>query len=96
MTPRKEALAFRIWALCGDHGWNLTYSDVARELGVSYQAVSGVCRAKGWTHRLRAPVPARGVDPNVPRVGAATPVAVAAIREDFFRDQMGFSIPHDD
>ena len=52
-NARQEALAFRIYIHCTPLGWDCTHMDVANALGVSWQRVVGVCRSKGWAHRLR-------------------------------------------
>jgi len=56
MTPRQQALAFRIWQYCDPREWNVTHKDVADALGVSVAMVSRICRMQkdDWSHRLRA------------------------------------------
>lgn len=54
MTPRSEALAFRIWAYCHPLGWDTTVSDIADALDVDAGRVGKILKAKGWTQRLRA------------------------------------------
>jgi hypothetical protein len=53
MTPRSEALAFRIWQYCEPLGWDCTSTEVADVLGVSVWTVSNICKSKGWSERLR-------------------------------------------
>jgi len=53
MTPRSEAIAFRIWALSEAQSWDLTLREAATELGISYRAAVRVCQAKGWSSRFR-------------------------------------------
>jgi hypothetical protein len=54
MTPRSEALAFRIWAYCEPRGWDVTSPEIAEALGEPMPRVRLVCAMKGWTIRLRA------------------------------------------
>lgn len=54
MTPRSEALAFRIWQYADPLGWDCTTGEVAEAIGVSTARVARVCRMKGWKRRLRA------------------------------------------
>lgn len=65
MSPQSEALAFRIWAYAEPFGWNVTASQIADALGVSYQRIAGICRRKGWLGRLRAPMSRGPVRPGI-------------------------------
>jgi hypothetical protein len=56
MTPRQQALAYRIYCHCAPIGWNCTMAEAARALGASLGAVRMAVIAKGWTHRLRRTV----------------------------------------
>lgn len=60
LSPKGEALAFRIWAHATPLSWDLTARDIADALDVKVRSVSGVCAAKGWTTRLRASTVVRG------------------------------------
>jgi hypothetical protein len=53
MTPRAEALAYRIWCYCEPRGWDCTHREVADALDVPLKRVSHVCTVKGWASRLR-------------------------------------------
>jgi hypothetical protein len=48
MTPRAEALAFRIWAYASPRGWDCTAGEIADAIGIDYRAIGRVCAAKGW------------------------------------------------
>lgn len=52
MTPRSQAIAFRIWAYCDPRGWGLTYNEIADETGAPLGAVVAVIKAKGWAARF--------------------------------------------
>lgn len=54
MTPRSQALAFRIWAYCEPRGWDCTLTEVADALDESINRVRGVCQWRGWTERMRS------------------------------------------
>jgi hypothetical protein len=54
MTPRSEALAYRIWACCEPRGWGMTLADCAEELGESILRVRAVAQHKGWATRFKA------------------------------------------
>lgn len=53
MTPRSEAIAFRIWAYATPLGWDCTVNEIAEELGISWQQANRICCAKRWNTRLR-------------------------------------------
>lgn len=53
MSPRTQALAFRIWADCQTHGWERTAAEIADNLGETPVRIARTARAKGWTPRLR-------------------------------------------
>ena len=53
MTPRSQALAYRIWARAEPVGWDVSIRELAAELNASRQTILAVCRAKGWLTRLR-------------------------------------------
>jgi hypothetical protein len=50
---RREALAYRIWAVAAPAGWSMTLREIADELGENINRVRGVSQAKGWNSRLR-------------------------------------------
>jgi uncharacterized protein YjcR len=54
LTPRSEALAYRIWACCQPRGWGMTLADCAEELGESVHRVRTVAQHKGWSTRFKA------------------------------------------
>lgn len=53
MTPRGQAIAFRIWQHCCPLGWDCTLFDVADALDVPVATVRAVIRLKSWGGRLR-------------------------------------------
>jgi hypothetical protein len=53
MTPRSEALAFRIWAYANPLGWDCSAKDIAEALGETWHRVVKVLQLKGWSHRIR-------------------------------------------
>ncbi len=53
MTPRQEALAYRIYCYCAPLAWDLTHAECAAGIGESCQAVSAICRVKRWNSRFR-------------------------------------------
>jgi hypothetical protein len=53
MTPRAQALAYRIWAFAEPKGWDCTVGEIAEALGVGNRAVSHMAEVKGWAIRLR-------------------------------------------
>ena len=53
MNVKWESLAFRIWQFANPKEWDVTYSEVANGIGISYQEVSMIARAKGWEDRFR-------------------------------------------
>lgn len=54
LSPRTEALAFRIWQVCEPKGWDITLDDLADRLDVAADRVLWVLRAKDWAGRIRA------------------------------------------
>ena len=55
LSPRSEALAFRIWAYCQGVEWNCTVREIADALEASVHSVSSVIGFKSWHDRLRTP-----------------------------------------
>ena len=53
LTPRTEALAFRIWQFANPRGWDCSAIEIAEHLDLSTNVVVGICAAKGWHNRLR-------------------------------------------
>ena len=53
MTPRTQALAYRIWAHCEPIGWNCTHSECAEALGESSRRVAKIAGLRGWQDRFR-------------------------------------------
>jgi hypothetical protein len=54
MTPRREALAFRIWQFASAREWNVTSAEIAEALGESTDKVRAVAAARGWAQRMRS------------------------------------------
>jgi hypothetical protein len=54
MTPRTEALAFRIWAIAKPKDWDCTLQELSDATGESVMRVSAICRQKNWNRRLRS------------------------------------------
>jgi hypothetical protein len=53
MTPRSEALAFRIWQYCEPREWiNITVPEIAEELDECPKRIGSVMKLKGWHQRL--------------------------------------------
>lgn len=59
LSPKSEALAYRIWAYCEPRGWNVTVKELAEELGTSRLRVTGLLGLKGWGGRIRVDHTAR-------------------------------------
>lgn len=53
LTPKGEALAFRIWQYAEPLGWECTTTEVADAIRSTPTAVSNIARAKGWNTKLR-------------------------------------------
>ncbi len=53
MTPRTQALAYRIWAFATPKGWNVTAYDIAEALEVEVARVHYILAEKGWNARTR-------------------------------------------
>jgi hypothetical protein len=53
LSPKSEALAFRIWAYAEPKGWDVLLADVASDLNVSIAQVRWVVTAKRWNSRFR-------------------------------------------
>ena len=54
MTPKQNALAFRIWQYAEPLGWDCTAAEIADAVRSTPQAVWIVCKAKGWGTRVRS------------------------------------------
>lgn len=48
MTPKYEAIAFRIWQYASPRDWRVSYDELAEELALTYSQVYNAIRAKGW------------------------------------------------
>lgn len=59
LTPRSQALAFRVWQVADPEGWDMTHAEIAEALGVSTGRVRAVCGLKGWSSRVRASEPSK-------------------------------------
>lgn len=53
MTPKSEALAFRIWQAAQPIGWNVTIAEMAEIIGEPMPPVRAVCIKKRWLSRFR-------------------------------------------
>lgn len=54
ISPKTEALAYRIWGVARQHEWNCTLIEIADALGESVHRVSTTAMLKGWLGRFRA------------------------------------------
>lgn len=54
MSPKSQALAFRIWAYCDPKSWDCTIAEIAEALDVHPSRVTQVVGAKDWRLRLRS------------------------------------------
>lgn len=54
LTPKNEALAFRIWGFAKPAAWDVTLKEIADELAESPARVRAVAQIKGWLPRLRS------------------------------------------
>jgi len=53
MTPRTQALAYRIWSYATPRAWDLTAYDIAEALEVEVARVHYILAEKGWNARTR-------------------------------------------
>ena len=53
MSPRVEAMAFRIWQYANPRGWDCTVGEIAEALDMHPIPVGRVCAMRGWHVRLR-------------------------------------------
>jgi hypothetical protein len=53
MSPKAEALAYRIYCYANPKGWDCTMGEVADALGVGVRAISHVAEIKDWSTRFR-------------------------------------------
>ncbi|QQA43939.1 hypothetical protein [Pelagovum pacificum] len=53
LSPRSEALAYRIWGHCTPIGWNCTMREVAEALEEDRSRISSIANKKGWSDRFR-------------------------------------------
>ena len=54
MSPKAQAIAYRLWAYATPRGWDCTVTEAADALGVTRQAIAAVARCKGWGERFRS------------------------------------------
>ncbi len=54
LSPKSEALAYRIWAYCEPRGWNVTPREIGDEIGICASHVVQLLWRKGWHTRVRA------------------------------------------
>ena len=48
MAIKRKANAFRIWRLATSVGWDCSAVELAKELGLTAEAVRIICKQKGW------------------------------------------------
>jgi hypothetical protein len=53
MTPKNEALAYRIWCFCTEREWNVTAEEIGEHVGISKRAVIALLGRKRWGGRIR-------------------------------------------
>lgn len=53
MSPKSEAIAFRMWAFATPLGWDTTIREVAEHLDVSTGTARNIAQLKGWLSRFR-------------------------------------------
>ena len=53
MSPRMEAMAFRIWQYANPRGWDCTVGEIAAALEMQPSPIGRVCAMRGWHTRLR-------------------------------------------
>ena len=53
LSPKVEALAYRIHAHASDLGWNVSLNEIAKALDVSTARARRTMHLKGWLHRIR-------------------------------------------
>ncbi len=53
LTPRSQAIAYRIWAIAKPLEWDISIADLAEQLNLSHHSIRSVLQLKGWINRLR-------------------------------------------
>ena len=53
MTPKNEAIAYRIWCFCSEREWNVTAEEIGEHVGISAQHAVRVLAWKRWGGRIR-------------------------------------------
>jgi uncharacterized membrane protein len=53
ISPKSEALAFRIWQYATPREWNVTVTEIADHLGEDWRRVGAMMRWRGWLTRVR-------------------------------------------
>lgn len=53
LSPRSQAVAYRAWSWCNDHGWAHTLDEIGDAIGVSRHVLIGVFQVKGWLGRVK-------------------------------------------
>lgn len=81
LSPRSEALAYRIWAYANPLGWDCTLAELADALDAKFASVRVVVSTKGWAGRLRA----EGVDKSFYRVHGFS-LGVKTAERDFISE----------
>lgn len=54
MTPRTQAIAFRLWAYASPRGWDCTVGGAADAIGITRGTAYAVIRSSGWGGRFRS------------------------------------------
>ena len=49
---RREALAYRVWAVAAPAGWNMTCTEIADAIEAPFHAVRRIVQDKRWNDRL--------------------------------------------
>jgi len=65
LTPRSEAIAYRVWAHCEPIGWNCTIREAAEAIGEPRRRVQTIVSRKGWGSRFRVAVSNRLLRPDL-------------------------------
>lgn len=52
LSPKSEALAFRVWSYCRDIEWRISISELAEVLGEHPSRLTLLATRKGWLDRF--------------------------------------------
>ena len=53
VSPKTQALRYRIWAYANPRGWDVTYNEVADAIGEPVRSVASVIQHAKWASRMR-------------------------------------------